>query len=164
VGNCDDGFSPSGTLQMTAKRMSCLREESWQLFDDVTQGERPRFMSWPQRPFETSLLGQEHELLIDLPGEFGGPRHTLSPEVLQSIFFNGAATRHIGSNSLGNKSTAAILLNQARREISEFPKGAVVVKAFWRPLRHGETIKIGIWTWQPHTPGTTQNSCGFRGM
>lgn len=151
-----------------------LRDEGWKLFEEVTATDAvsglPRWRTWRQKNevLNNGSVKPPGGLTLRVPAEFlavaaEGGSATADPSgdarlTYESTHFNDAADVHIQKLVKDEQTDTLLQLN--RREVSEFPKTAVVVKAFWRKMESATNSQnVGIWDWsKPQTVGGYYNT------
>jgi hypothetical protein len=152
--------------------MAKLRAQAWQFWLDMAslrpsipdspQWKRERDAFAPPQPLgvvsvksnrgaaTTTAVG----LILSYPvellehGPVAPPSSNDEFHLFESTFYNSAAVDHIVKTDLYKPSTTDALLGQSRREITEFPRDARIVKTFWRPIPDGGSAKVGVWKWK----------------
>jgi hypothetical protein len=139
-----------------------LRREGWALLAKVVApapgSDLPLWRTWPQTNevlFHQQPGFADKTPLLRPPGEYeGAPPEPPSTarDLYESTHYNPDASAHI--QKVLETEQSDVLLANSRREITEFPPSAIIVKAFWRKARPGVQEPLGVWNRsRPQTKG-----------
>jgi hypothetical protein len=156
------------------------RRHGWELLQSVTTPDKVLFLE--QREWHTEIetfaktaaghafnhgspgtadgLDATRRLMLFNPVELGDADAPTFP-IYEATFYNEKAFRHIRAEKLYVDGRAVELRTKKRREITEFPAGAMVLKSFWRPVPKTSAAErrayVGIWRWRKqHTEDTAE--------